>query len=102
MSYEWYEYSVSIKDRTEKIDNMLIFNICSFILLGIFSMAVFFFNIIAFFVIALSYILLFVINKKNKDIYAKNLFSIGTFIFYLSLETFFVFQKLLYLNNVFL
>ena len=91
MSQEWYEYAVSIKDQTEKINNMLVFNICSFILLGMFAIGLFFINVFAFFVVVLSYIPLIVFNHKDKDIYAKKILFIGTFIFYMALEASFIF-----------
>jgi len=88
MRQELYQYSISLKKRTENLGNTntAVGNVCMFVLVALFGVFTAFLNIWISLIIIVSYTALFVYNRREKDRYAKILFDLGLFIFYLSLE----------------
>ncbi len=95
MKQELYQYSISLKERTDKVKRTPVVHVCTFFLIGLFALlTIFIINIWVSVFILLSYTLFFIYNRKEKDQYAKLLFDIGLFVFYLSLETSVVFNNI--------
>lgn len=93
MKQELYQYSISLKEKIENIKNITVGNVCAFVLVGIFSLLTIFINIWVSAIIFLSYIVLFIYNRSEKDRYAKVLFDLGLFIFYLTFEMSVIFNN---------